>query len=161
MTTEGDMLNMSQPVNTTTNTNTNTNTTSTTGTNYFNAGYAAGKQEADAKCGSSSDDAYNTGYQKGYSDAKSALPTSSVSEDEKLSVYPNPFVNELTITVESDKPVVVEIIDAVGAVVESFTVTKTITLNTQNSKIASLPAGVYIVKTSIDGVCTKMGIIKK
>jgi hypothetical protein len=157
MTTEGDMLNMSQPVNNTT----NTNTTSATSTNYFNAGYAAGKQEAEAKCGSSSDDAYNIGYQKGYSDANVALPTSSVSEDAKLSVYPNPFVNELTITVETNTSVLVEIIDATGAVVESFTVTKTITLNAQNSKIASLVSGVYIVKTNIDGVCTKMGIIKK
>ena len=142
-------------------TGTSSNGQTNIGIDYFEVGYQAGISEGENTCLKSTDNAYNVGYQDGYNKANATIVTSSIVEDKDLQVYPSPFVNELTITSASDKAVLVEIFDVTGKLVESVSFIKTITLNSANSKIASLPNGIYMVKTEINGVKKAVRIIKE
>lgn len=150
-----------------------TNTTTTTGatpsssvdnTSYYDAGYKAGKADAETNCSSSSDVAYSQGYSKGYAEAKAAKETAQDIKavgDAALRAYPTPFKGELTIEVGESGAVTVTVYNASGEYIESFTVTKSTTITGSNSKLASLPAGVYILKAIVNGEAKQINIIKE
>ncbi|MBK8805628.1 MAG: T9SS type A sorting domain-containing protein [Bacteroidales bacterium] len=128
-----------------------------TGVDYFDLGFDLGIKEGEATCS----DSQETAYQQGYETAKQEFLTSLNEQfSNALAVYPNPFTSELIITLDYDKAVTVEIYDVLGNLIESHLVLKSITLNAENSKIASLTPGIYTIKVDLDGTFVSKSAIK-
>ena len=102
-------------------------------------------------------------------DGKSTLsPIKEVSINDAIgdgiSIYPNPFSNELTIeTLNTENTIsTVQIIDISGRILISQTEAVTIGLGTiKLSNTSNLAAGIYLVKINTNGVVKTMKIVKQ
>lgn len=136
----------------------NTNTSyANSGIDYFDLGYELGKSESTTDCSLTMQDSYNQGYNIGYAAAQDVCAKSETL----LQAFPTSITTELTITVESSTPEIVEIYTASGNFVESFTINKVAHLDASNSALFSLPNGTYILKSVIQGKTKYTTIIKQ
>jgi hypothetical protein len=89
----------------------------------------------------------------------SSDPSLAVSENElnaSVNLFPNPAVNEFTVTVDGNEATGITVIDLTGKVVYSSSVNGTITVNTSN-----FSAGVYTVNVATsNGIATKKLVVK-
>lgn len=89
----------------------------------------------------------------------SSDPSLTVSENElnaSVNLFPNPAVNEFTVTVDGNEATGITVIDLTGKVVYSSPVNGTITVNTSN-----FSAGIYTVNVATsNGIATKKLVVK-
>lgn len=89
----------------------------------------------------------------------SSDPSLAVSENElnaSVNLFPNPAVNEFTVTVDGNEATGITVIDVTGKVVYSSSVNGTITVNTSN-----FSAGIYTVNVATsNGIATKKLVVK-
>lgn len=87
-------------------------------------------------------------------------PSLSVSENElnaSVNVFPNPAVEEFTVTVDGNEATGITVVDLTGKVVYSSSVNGTITVNTSN-----FAAGMYTVNVETTaGIASKKLIVRK
>ena len=131
-------------------------------TNAYSDGYALGIKEGNTKCGISIDSVYTEAYNLGLSEGKQIQVVGvSIFGNDDIIVYPNPFVDALTIKIAGSSVVTVELFDITGKKIITVTVTKTTTLNASNSVLGTLPSGVYLLKTTINGITKAVSIVKQ
>jgi hypothetical protein len=87
-------------------------------------------------------------------------PTLSINENElnaSVNVFPNPAVEEFTVTVDGNEATGITVVDLTGKVVYSSSVNGTITVNTSN-----FAAGMYTVNVETTaGIASKKLIVRK